>query len=100
MQWAIEKTKLKAYQNTFEMLFISSLRRCLPKKWKVVIVADRGFQRADFLDYLNQQGFSFVIRVKGDAWAECARYKGKLRDYPLSVGRTRRTPNTTPLRSE
>ena len=30
LQWAIEKTKLKAYQNTYEMLFISSLRRCLP----------------------------------------------------------------------
>ena len=86
LQWAIEKAKLKAYQNTFEMLFITSLRNCLPKKWKVVIVADRGFQRADFLDYLKEQGFSFVIRVKGDAWVECGKYQGKLKDYPLSVG--------------
>ena len=86
LQWAIEKTSLKAYQNTYEMLFISSLRRCVPKKWKAIIVADRGFQRAEFLKYLKQQGFSFVIRVKGDAWVESGRYKGKLRDYPLSVG--------------
>lgn len=86
LQWAIEKTKLKAYQNTYEMLFIASLRRCVPKKWKVVIVADRGFQRADFLNYLKEQGFHFVIRVKGDACIECGRYKGKLRDYPLQVG--------------
>lgn len=86
LQWAIEKTKLKAYQNTYEMLFIASLGRCLPKNLKVVIVADRGFQRADFLSYLKQQGFSFVIRVKGDACIECGRYYGKLRDYPLSVG--------------
>ncbi len=86
LQWAIEKTKLKAYQNSYEMLFISSLRRCLPKKWKVVIVADGGFQRADFLNYLKQQGFNFVIRVKGDAWVECGRFAGKLRDYSLSVG--------------
>ena len=86
LQWAIEKTKLKAYQNTYEMLFIASLRRCLPKRWKVVLVADRGFQRADFLAYLKHIGFSFVIRVKGDAWVECGRYSGKLRDYPLSVG--------------
>jgi hypothetical protein len=86
LSWAIEKTKLKAYQNTYEMLFISSLRRIFPKKWKVVIVADRGFQRAVFLDYLKQKGFNFVIRVKGDAWVECGRFGGKLRDYPLSVG--------------
>ena len=86
LQWAIEKSSLKAYQNTYEMLFIASLRRCLPKKWKVVIVADRGFQRADFLNYLKQQGFHFVIRVKGDAFIECGRYRGKLRDYALSVG--------------
>jgi rhodanese-related sulfurtransferase len=86
LQWAIEKTKLKAYQNTFEMLFIKSLRRCLPKKWKVVIVADRGFQRAEFLQFLKQQGLSFVIRVKGDAFIKRGGFEGKLRDYPLAVG--------------
>jgi hypothetical protein len=86
LQWSIERSRLKAYQNTYEMLFISSLRRCMPKKWKAVIVADRGFQRAEFLKYLKQQGFSFVIRVKGDAWVECGSYSGKLKDYPLTVG--------------
>lgn len=88
LQWAIEKTKLKAYQNSFEMLFISSLRRCMPRRWEVIIVADRGFQRADFLNYLKGEGFHFVMRVKGDAWVECGRYSGKLRDYPLSVGQS------------
>jgi hypothetical protein len=86
LQWAIEKGSLKAYQNTYEMLFIASLRRCVEKKSKIIIVADRGFQRADFLDYLKQQGFHFVIRVKGDACVKVGRYYGKLRDYPLSVG--------------
>jgi hypothetical protein len=86
LQWAIEKTKLKAYQNTYEMLFISSLHRCLPRKWKVIIVTDRGFQRADFLQFLKQKGLSFVIRVKGDAYIKRGRYEGKLRDYPLAVG--------------
>lgn len=86
LQWAIEKTKLKAYQNTYEMLFVASLRRCLPKRWKVIIVADRGFQRAEFLQFLKRQGLSFVIRVKGDALIKGGRYEGKLRDYPLSIG--------------
>jgi len=86
LQWAIEKSSLKAYQNTYEMLFIASLRRCLPRCWKIIIVADRGFQRADFLNYLKELGFHFVIRVKGDACVKVGRYYGKLRDYPLSVG--------------
>lgn len=86
LQWAIEKASLKAYQNTYEMRFIASLRRCLPKAWRVVIVADRGFQRADFLQFLKRQDLSFVIRVKGDAFIKRGRYEGKLRDYPLSVG--------------
>lgn len=86
LQWAIEKSALKAYQNTYEMLFIASLRRCLPKAWRVVIVADRGFQRAEFLQFLKRQGLSFIIRVKGDAFIKRGRYEGKLRDYPLAVG--------------
>jgi hypothetical protein len=92
LQWAIEKTLLKAYQNTYETLFIALLRRCVPKKWKVIIVADRGFQRADFLSYLKKEGFHFIIRVKGDAWVECSRYSGKLRDYPLGVGQCFKLP--------
>jgi hypothetical protein len=68
LQWAIEKSSLKAYQNTYEMLFIASLRRCVPRKWKVIICTDRGFQGADFLNYLKEQAFHFVIRLKGDAF--------------------------------
>jgi hypothetical protein len=86
LQWAIARDQLKAQQNTFEMQFIAALRPCLPKHSKVVIVADRGFQRAAFLQYLDAQGFGYVIRVKGDACVETSGYSGKLRDYPLQVG--------------
>ena len=86
LQWAIARDQLKAQQNTFEMQFIAALRRCLPKPWKVVIVADRGFQRVAFLQYLDAQGFPYVIRVKGDACVEVGSYSGKLREYALEVG--------------
>jgi hypothetical protein len=95
LQWAIEKSSLEAYQNTYEMLFIASLRRCVEKKWKAIIVADRGFQRADFLDYLKRQGFGFVIRVKGAACVECGKYRGELKDYPLSVGQCFKLSNVS-----
>jgi Transposase DDE domain len=86
LQWAIARDQLKAQQNTFEMQFIAALRCCLPKHWKVVIVADRGFQRVAFLQYLDAQGFSYVIRLKGDACVEAGGYSGKLREYALEAG--------------
>ncbi len=86
LQWAVARDQLKAQQNTIEMQFIDALRRCLPKHWKVVIVADRGFQRVAFLQYLDRQGCGYIIRVKGDACVEMAGYTGKLRDYRLAVG--------------
>jgi hypothetical protein len=85
-QWAIARDQLKAQQNTIEMQFIAALRRCLPKHWKVVIVADRGFQRVAFLQYLDAQDLGYVIRLKGDACVEVAGYSGKLREYALQVG--------------
>jgi Transposase DDE domain len=85
-EWAVEQWAFPASQNAYEEQFIRSLRRSIPKSWKVVIMADRGFQRVDFLRCLQQQGFRFVVRVKGDAWVEASGYAGPLRDYPLSVG--------------
>jgi hypothetical protein len=86
LSWAAQTGSLKCRQNTFEMDFLASLRRCLPKQWRVVIVADRGFHRTELLRYIKGLGLSFVIRVKGDAWIKSGKYEGKLRDYPLSTG--------------
>ena len=86
LSWAACRGSLSCRQNSFEMEFLASLRRCLPKQWRVVIVADRGFQRAELLRFIKELGFSFVIRVKGDAWIKSGKYEGKLRDYPLSTG--------------
>ena len=86
LSWAARRGSMSCRQNTFEMDFLASLRRSVPKQWKVVIVADRGFQRTELLRYIKGLDFSFVIRVKGDAWIKSGRFEGKLRDYPLSTG--------------
>lgn len=86
LSWAALRGSLSCRQNTLEMEFLASLRRAIPKQWKVVIVADRGFQRTELLRFIKGLGFSFVIRVKGDAWIKSSKYEGKLRDYALSVG--------------
>lgn len=86
LSWAVRRGTLSCRQNTFEMEFLASLRRCLPRPWRVVIVADRGFQRTELLRYIKGLGLSYVIRVKGDAWIKSGKFEGKLRDYPLSTG--------------
>jgi len=83
---AVHRTDLKCNQNTLEQLFIQSLRRCVPRSWRVVLVADRGFGRTELLRFISEQGFGFVIRVKGDAWIKSGSFRGKLKDYPLQVG--------------
>lgn len=49
-------------------------------------MADRGFQRTELLRFIKRLGFSFVIRLKGDAWIKAGRFEGKLRDYALLTG--------------
>jgi hypothetical protein len=88
LQWAVEKWKFKVSQNATEEQFVQSLRRCIPKSWKAVLVADRGFRRTDFLRFLEGLGFYYVIRLKVDVWIECREYSGNLRDYRLCVGQT------------
>jgi hypothetical protein len=83
---AVHRGDLTCNQNTLEQLLIQSLRRCVPRSFKVVIVADRGFGRTELFRFIAEQGFGFVIRVKGDAWIKSGRYRGKLKDYSLQVG--------------
>ena len=86
LQWVVKKWEFKISQNDLENQFIQSLSRCIPVGLRVVIVADRGFQRTSFLIFLNRMGLGYVIRLKGDAWIETQGYSGKLKDYPLSLG--------------
>ena len=55
-------------QNTFETEFLASLCCCLLKPWRVVIVADQGFQRTELLRYINELGFS-------DRADDCSRHR-------------------------
>ena len=88
LQWAVRKWEFEESQNRVEEQFLQSLRRCIPHSRKTIIVADRGFGRTELFRFLKEQGFSYVICVKGDVWSECRSYSGKLRDYPLLVGQT------------
>jgi len=53
-------------------------------RFKVVVVADRGFGGAEFFRFLNELGVNYVIRVKGDVWVRCNSFSGSLRDISLA----------------
>ena len=58
----------------------------VPGKAKVILLADRGFGRAELARFCQRYKFSYVIRVKGDVWVKGHGYEGNLFDYPVKKG--------------
>jgi hypothetical protein len=53
-------------QREFEDQALRQLANWLPKGRKVVLIGDRGFRGVDRIRFLQQLGWSFVLRVTGD----------------------------------
>ena len=88
LQWSVRKWEFRTSQNAFEYQLLRALRRCVPRNQPTTIVADRGFGRTQLFRFLEELGFFYCIRVKGDAWAEFSEHAGPLRDYAVAVGQT------------
>jgi hypothetical protein len=88
LQWSIRKWAFDTSQNAFEYEMLRCLRRILPRSSQSVIVADRGFGRTELFRFLDELGFLYCIRVKGDAWVTFSGYEGALKDYEVRVGQT------------
>lgn len=58
--------EIKDSQNRIEERLITRLVNLIPAGKRPVIMADRGFGRADFLTFLQDKGVLFAIRVKSD----------------------------------
>lgn len=81
-----EQTKSR---NHAEEQLIELLRECLGQcRW--VLVADRGFARADLFKKLDQWGIRYVIRACGNPWVYAGRYEGELDSLPRAPGGVRR----------
>ena len=57
------KWRLKKSQNAFEEAFFELLRTLVPARTWTIIVADRGFARAELVGCLRELGMNHVIRV-------------------------------------
>lgn len=85
--WASYTTaKLKRSQNALEEQILRKLRTLIPKSVEVVILADRGFGRAEWAAACQELAFHYVVRIKPDVTVSCPRYRGVLRKYPTKKG--------------
>src|SRR3990167_8387109 len=57
---------IKDSQNRIEERLFAKLINLIPENKRLVLVADRGFGRASFVQYLLKKRVDFVLRVKGD----------------------------------
>jgi hypothetical protein len=80
-EWVLHKS-----QNNLEEGLLRLLKSLLPEYVRVIVLADRGFGRAELARACRQIGLHFVIRIKPDAGVRHPRYRGLLKDYPVRKG--------------
>jgi hypothetical protein len=77
---------IETSQNLLEEDLLKTLWPLLPTDYRYILVADRGFGRADLAKFLQAQGIAFILRVKDDVYVT---HRGKthlLSRYHLRLG--------------
>ena len=84
-EWELHKS-----QNNLEEGLICLLRSLVPDRVRIILLADRGFGRAELARTLaGMVNVSFVIRVKPQVVVRHPKFTGKLVDYPVRRGMRR-----------
>lgn len=78
--------QLTRSQNTFEESLLRLLVTMLPGGVKVILLADRGFGRAELAKTCHELKLRYLIRIKPDVRVAHPSYTGRLDDYPLKKG--------------
>jgi hypothetical protein len=87
MLWAsYPEWELAKSQNNLAEGLLRLLKTLLPAHVRVVVLADRGFGRAELARLCQQLRFHYVVRIRADGWVKCAGFRGKLLDYPVKKG--------------
>ena len=80
-EWALSKS-----QNNLEEGLLRLFRTLVPDHLTVVLLADRGFGRAEMARLCWQLKFRYLIRIKSDVRIVHPSYQGLLHDYPVKKG--------------
>jgi hypothetical protein len=81
----VSKDELKDRRNDYEDLCLSRLAEVLPEGVAVTILADRGFGDTKLFAFLDELGFAYVIRFRGNIHVTAA--DGETRDAADWVGK-------------
>jgi len=73
-------------QNSLEYGLLRALRTMVPATTQVVLLADRGFGRAEMARVCQDLGFDYIIRIRPDVYVRCPEFTGKLLDLPVKKG--------------
>jgi Transposase DDE domain len=78
--------RLLRSQNSLEEGLLRLLRTLIPETVRVIILADRGFGRAEWAAVCQELNFDYVVRIRPDVTVASRRYRGLLRKYPVFKG--------------
>ena len=73
-------------RNNLEYALLQLLRTMVPDSTQVLVLADRGFGRAEMARECQGLKFDFLIRIKPDVYVQHPDYTGKLLDLPVREG--------------
>jgi hypothetical protein len=80
-KWQVHKS-----QSASEQGLLRLLATMVPAGVHVVVLADRGFHRAELARTLQQLGLSYVIRISTRVTCSSPFYSGRLGDLPVARG--------------
>ena len=69
---SVHKDELSNARNDYEDVCLRRLAEVLPDDVKVTILADRGFADTKLFGFLDELGFDYVIRLKGNTKVSAA----------------------------
>jgi len=72
--------------NNIEYGLLNVFRTMVPYTTEVVILADRGFGRADMARECQRLNFSYIIRIEPKVYVKAHSFTGKLTDLPVVPG--------------
>jgi hypothetical protein len=70
--FSVFKAELSGKRNEIEDACLVRLKEALPEGTKVTILADRGFGDVKLFRFLEELGFGYVIRFRGDTFVSAA----------------------------
>ena len=62
----VEASELKGKRNDHEDALLTRLREVVPEGAKVTVLADRGFADCALFEFLEELGFGYVVRLRGN----------------------------------